>query len=142
MIASAYVVHGAIIASVGILTLSGCSRPVAVQAPATTFACEPVLAAAPIRLLGELQRETTPREAAAVAWGDPPIVIVCGIEFETPPDAQVLTIEGVDWVVEMTEAGSVFTTVSSQPTVQVRVPVAYRPEIDAVVEITPTLPMR
>jgi len=100
------------------------------------------LAAAPIRLLGELQRETTPREAAAVAWGDPPIVIVCGIEFETPPDAQVLTIEGIDWVAEMTEAGSVFTTVSTQPTVQVRVPVAYRPEIDAVVEITPTLPMR
>jgi hypothetical protein len=142
VIAPAYVLRGALIASVSVLALTACSRPVAVQAPESSPECKPVLSTAPIRLLGELQRETTPRDAAAIAWGDPPIVLVCGIDHDAPPDAQVLTIEGIDWVAEATDAGTVFTTLSQVPTIQVRVPVDYRPEIDAVVEITPSLSMR
>ena len=142
MIAPAYVLRGALIASVSVLALTACSRPVSVQAPDASPECDPLLSAAPIRLLGELQRETTPRNAAAIAWGDPPIVLVCGIDHDVPPNAQVITIEGVDWVAEETDAGTVFTTLSQVPTIQVRVPVDYRPEIDAVVEITPALSVR
>ena len=142
MIAPAYVLRGALIASVSVLALTACSRPVAVQAPDASPDCEPVLSAAPIRLLGELQRETTPRNAAAIAWGDPPIVLACGIDHEVPADAQVITIEGIDWVAEETDTGTVFTTLSLVPTIQLRVPADYRPEVDAVVEITPALPMR
>ncbi|MDA2988586.1 MAG: hypothetical protein O2815_05845 [Actinomycetota bacterium] len=142
MIAPAYVLRGALIASVSVLALTACSRPVAVQAPDASVECEPVLSASPIRLLGELQRETTPRNAAAIAWGDPPIVLACGIDHEVPADAQVITIEGIDWVAEETDTGTVFTTLSLVPTIQLRVPANYRPEVDAVVEITPALPMR
>lgn len=139
MIAPAYVLRGALIVTVSAVALSACSRPVAVQAPESSAACQSVLSAAPIRLLGELQRETTPRDAAAIAWGDPPIVLVCGVNHGVPPAAQVITIEGVDWVAEATDAGTVFTTLSQTPTIQLRVPVDYRPETDAVVEITPSL---
>ena len=142
MIAPAYVLRGALIASLSVLALTACSRPVAVQAPNASPDCEPVLSAAPIRLLGELQRETSPRDAAAVAWGDPPIVLVCGIDHEAPPNAQVITIEGIDWIAEVTDAGTVFTTLSQAPTIQVRVPVDYRPEVDAVLEIAPALLVR
>ena len=142
MIAPAYVLRGALIVTVSAIALSACSRPVAVQAPGTSAACESFLSAAPIRLLGELQRETTPKEAAAIVWGDPPIVLVCGIDHDAPPDAQVITIEDVDWVAEETDAGTVFTTLSLTPTIQMRVPVDYRPEIDAVVEIAPSLLVR
>ena len=109
------------------------------QAPSVTADCESLLSAAPIRLLGELQRETTPRDAAAIAWGDPPIVFVCGVATPTASDAQVITVEGLDWEAEQTQQGTVFTTVDFQPTLQLRVPSEYRPEIDAVVEITPAL---
>ena len=134
MVAPAYVVRSAAIASLSVL-LVGCSRPVDVQAPRIIEACEPILAAAPIRILGELQRETTPADAAAIAWGDPPIVLVCGVSIEVPVDAQVVEVDGVAWVAESTDAGTVFTTLETAPAVQVRVPVDYRPEIDVLTEL-------
>ena len=101
-----------------------------------TDECASIVSRAPIRLLGQLQRETEPSDLAAVAWGDPPIVLVCGIDHLRPPDAQVISVGDVDWVAESTDAGTVFTTLESEPTLQLRVPVEYRPEIDAVSEIT------
>lgn len=100
-----------------------------------TAECEDALSNAPIRLLGELQRETTPTEAAAIAWGDPPIVLTCGGEADVPADAQVLEVNGIDWVVESSDAGTIFTTYTATPTLQLRVPVDYRPEIDAIAEL-------
>jgi hypothetical protein len=134
VVAPAYVVRSAAIASLSLL-LIGCSRPVDVQAPPIDESCEPILAAAPINILGELQRETTPADAAAIAWGDPPIVLVCGISIEVPADAQVVEVDGVAWVAQSTEAGTVFTTLDAVPALQVRVPVDYRPEIDVLSEL-------
>ena len=51
----------------------------------------------------------------------------------------MITVEGVDWVAEQTQQGTVFTTLDFEPTLQLRVPAKYRPEIDAVVEVTPAL---
>ena len=146
MVAPAYVASvtiSAIIAGSALAALSGCSRPVAVQAPditSTSGACEPILAAAPIRLLGELQRETTPADAAALAWGDPPIVLACGVQFDVPPDAQILEVDGVAWVAQSDDAGTVFTTFEADPVIQVRVPAAYRPEVEALTELSTTVP--
>jgi hypothetical protein len=134
VVAPAYVVRSAAIASLSLL-LIGCSRPVDVQAPPIDESCEPILTAAPINILGELQRETTPADAAAIAWGDPPIVLVCGISIEVPADAQVVEVDGVAWVAQSTEAGTVFTTLDAVPALQVRVPVDYRPEIDVLSEL-------
>lgn len=139
MTGSAYVLRGALIAIAGTSLLVACSSPVAVQAPRTTAQCQQVLAGAPIRVLGELQRETDPRDAAAIAWGSPPIVLVCGVDHRTAPDAQVIEVDGVDWSTESTDSGTVFTTVDTMPRLQLRVPSHYRPEIEAVVEITPTV---
>lgn len=135
MVAPAYVVPLAtfVIVTGGMLT--GCATPVAVQAPNLTSQCEPIVAAAPIRVLGELQRETTPTEAAALAWGDPPIVLVCGVDFSREPDAQVLEVNGVAWVAQESPDGTIFTTVEPDPVVQVRVPAAYRPEADVLTEL-------
>lgn len=124
------------------IAVAACSAPVSVQAPSTTSQCEEILSTTPIRLLGELQRETRPRDAAAIAWGDPPIVLVCGIDHSVPPDAQVITVEGVDWVAEQSDAGTIFTTLGLEPALQVRVPAQYRPEVDAVAELAPQLSMR
>lgn len=124
------------IVAIGALLISGCSSPVAVQAPQRSAECDDVLTDAPIRLLGELQRETTPSDAAAIAWGDPPIVLTCGERSAIAPDAQVIEVNGIDWVVQSSNSGTVFTTYQSRPTVQLRVPATYRPEIDALSELT------
>lgn len=76
-----------------------------------------------------------------MAWGDPPIVLVCGIQSSPPPDAQVITVNGVDWVSEETDAGTIFTTTrteasNQEPTLQLRVPAHYRPEVNAIAELS------
>jgi Protein of unknown function (DUF3515). len=139
VVAPAYVVRSAAIASLSLL-LIGCSRPVDVQAPRIDESCEPILAAAPINILGELQRETTPADAAALAWGDPPIVLACGVRFDVPPDAQILEVDGVAWVAQSDDAGTVFTTFEADPVIQVRVPAAYRPEVQALTELSALVP--
>lgn len=135
MVAPAYVVR---VVGFGLaigVAVTGCSRAVSVQAPPVSADCEQVLAAAPIRVLEELQRETTPAEAAAVAWGDPPIVLVCGVQVEVAPDAQVIEVNGVEWVAQVVEEGSVFTSFRTAPTIQVRVPAAYRPEAEVLTDL-------
>jgi Protein of unknown function (DUF3515). len=139
VVAPAYVVRSAAIASLSLL-LIGCSRPVDVQAPRIDESCEPILAAAPINILGELQRETTPADAAALAWGDPPIVLACGVRFDVPPDAQILEVDGIAWVAQSDDAGTVFTTFEADPVIQVRVPAAYRPEVQALTELSALVP--
>jgi Protein of unknown function (DUF3515). len=139
VVAPAYVVRSAAIASLSLL-LIGCSRPVDVQAPRIDESCEPILAAAPINILGELQRETTPADAAALAWGDPPIVLACGVRFDVPPDAQIIEVDGVAWVAQSDDAGTVFTTFEADPVIQVRVPAAYRPEVQALTELSALVP--
>ena len=139
MVAPAYVVPcGAALALLG-AALTGCSQPVAVEAPAMTPECEAILATAPVKAASELQRETQPRDAAAVAWGDPPIVLTCGGQSAPLPDAQVIEIEGIDWVIESSDVGTVFTSMDTSPTVQVRVPVDYRPEASVVSELAAQL---
>mgnify|MGYP007061955699 FL=1 len=135
MVAPAYVASLAIGVIVAGSALGGCARPVAVQAPSTSTACEPVLAAAPIRVLGELQRETTPAQAAAIAWGDPPIVLVCGVDIDVPADAQIVEVNGIAWVAQNSDDGTVFTTFEEDPVIQVRVPAAYRPEVEVLTDL-------
>lgn len=139
MVASAYVVRFTASVAATAALLTSCSRPVVVQAPPLADECASVLSEAPIRLLGQLQRETSPADLAAIAWGDPAIVLVCDVTHTPPADAQVITVSDVDWVAQTTDVGTVFTTLGSKPTLQLRVPAHYRPEIDAVSEITPVL---
>lgn len=139
VVASAYVVRWAATFMTAGMATTACSAPVAVQAPSMTSQCEEILSDTPIRLLGALQRETTPQDAAAIAWGDPPIVLACGVADSTPPDAQVITIEGVDWVVQQSDEGTIFTTFGREPALQMRVPAEYRPEVDAVAELTSSM---
>jgi len=151
VIASAYVVKRrwtrittlAASGALALAVLTACSTAVQVRAPDITPACEPVLASAPINLLGELQRETSPSRVAAIAWGDPAIVLACGVDPASTINAQVIVVDGIEWVAEPAGVdgadGTVFTTFDSEPVLQLRVPANYRPEIDAVAELSAAL---
>jgi hypothetical protein len=62
-----------------------------------------------------------------VAWGSPPIVLRCGVDRPRAltQTAQILGIEGVEWVYAQDGEVGVWTTVSLDLYVEVRVPEEY-----------------
>lgn len=102
------------------------TEPVRVAAPVSAEPrCSALVAALPRELAGSAARTVT--NAQAGAWGDPAIVLRCGVAKPTVPQtAQLLIIEGISWAT--TEAGdSVRWTSTSLPVpIEVLVPNAYR----------------
>lgn len=109
------------------LTAGGCSGAVSVPpAPdAADPACAQVVAAAPEEVLDASRRETTAQ--SALAWGEPPVVLRCGVTPLPPTDEPCLGVETegveVDWVrVDGDEGTATFTTYGRVPSLEVVVP--------------------
>lgn len=102
------------------------SGPVRVSAPpdlpGADATCAKLIGSLPLELAGQQTREVTDAPHRVVAWGDPPIVLRCGVE--TPkaltPTAQVLGIDGVEWVHGTEGDLVVWTTVSLPLQIEVR----------------------
>lgn len=125
---------------VGLLALAGCSATsVGVQAPAPRDVAAPLCralhGALPDTVDGKGSRTTDPVSDFTAAWGDPAIVLRCGLALPkvlTPgdkhynPTADAVGVEDVDWLFEEQPDGFVFTTVDRKATIEVRVPNKYR----------------
>ena len=103
--------------------------PVAVDTPPVTpeadAACPEVLAGLPLELTGEPSRTVRSESPYAYAWGEPPIVLVCGVDAPEGfvAGAGLIQIEGVQWFVDTSDPESVvWTTVDRPVHVQVRLP--------------------
>ena len=91
---------------VGLATLAGCgsSNRVAVDAPRPTgqiaSACANLIARLPDDLaVGERRRPTRPTSPYTAAFGDPPVIVRCGVAIPRyDPTADVLTVGGVEWL--------------------------------------------
>ena len=127
-----------VLVAVGLLTACG-SGAVAIDSPATDArylaASERIHADLPDAVAGEQGREVTPADALGAAWGDPAIVLTCGVEMPAEFDEFATCVEanGVDWFVpaEQVEDDSrdvTFSTAGYRPIVELRVPAEYRPE--------------
>jgi hypothetical protein len=101
----------------------------------------------PLELTGEASRLVRSDTPYAYAWGDPPIVLRCGVP--TPAGFVVGTgaiqINGVQWYVDTSDpAATVWTTVDRPVGVEVRVPASL--DSASVTELTAliakTLPFR
>jgi len=129
------------------LLLAGCSRGVAVPPPdpapegAAAFACADLKSRLPALVLGRSTTPTTPTSTNVSAWGDPAIVVRCGVPVPAAltPTSQLVTVNGIDWLPEQLERGYLFTTVGRAPVVEVSVPDAYRPESEALVDLSPAV---
>ena len=106
--------------------------PVTVTPPPTgstqvDTVCRALLAALPDTLDGKRQRQVSAAAERVAAWGDPPIVLRCGVAARPAPDptALVLGVNGVDWVTTEENGATVWTTVSRSVTVEVRIPAKY-----------------
>jgi hypothetical protein len=105
--------------------LCGCAAAVEV-APAEGAAdpaCADVMAAVHQGLdeLGDRARRVTTSQSTA-AWGDPPVVLRCGVTSPAPTTDPCVTVDGVDWVLEETGGTLTYTTYGRQPAVEVVLP--------------------
>ena len=130
----------ALLAAALLLVLSGCAGAVRVDEPrpdpVDRATCEAVLAALPDQVLESTTRPTEPG-ALSRAWGDPAIVLRCGVPV--PPGltatSECVEVNGVGWFREPAEGGTLFTTIGRAVFVEVGVPSDYAPEVDVLVDL-------
>lgn len=124
--------------------LTACSAgPVAIEpidlAPADREICRQLRDELPGRVLGQEPRAVSPEDVVttAAAWGDPAIVLRCGVPRPAAlkRSSPCLEIEEVGWFTEERPDGYVFTTIGRPTYVEVRVPGAYAPESGALVDL-------
>ncbi len=104
-------------------------------------ACAALVKALPDRVADQDHREIRGNELAA-AWGDPAIVLRCGVPSPAGYDkfSACQRVNGLDWFVpdEASDdqgADVVLTTVGREPRVELVVPAARRPPVAAMVDV-------
>jgi hypothetical protein len=118
-----------------LLVLGGCGvGPVDVEPfeaePGSERACAALVDALPDVVSDAVRRDVVPASERTAAWGDPPVVLRCGVPLpaEYRPDAQLLDVEGIGWFPVAGEGGTFFTATDRAPYVEVAVPDDYAPE--------------
>lgn len=131
-----------------VLALTGCG-PGSVEVDAATPPadarplCDALLDTVPGRVAGAEPRIIEPPEASATAtaWGDPPIVVRCGVPEPAALErsSPCTEIDGVGWFAEADEAADpprhVFTTIGRATFVEVTVPASYEPASAPLVDL-------
>jgi hypothetical protein len=104
--------------------VTGCASAVPVDpAPdATDARCAEVLVVVRDldQLAGRERRPTTSQSTAA--WGNPPVVLRCGVEPPGPTTDACVAVDGVDWVLTPGEESTTWTTYGREPAVEVVLP--------------------
>ncbi|MFH8404299.1 DUF3515 family protein [Streptomyces sp. NPDC018019] len=83
--------------------------------------CDAVTAEAPQQLLGKSRYEVN--ASGVVAWGDPTIVMRCGVKPLKPTTDTCMNVNGIDWVLDEARAKDggerVVTTYGRNPAIEV-----------------------
>ncbi|MGY1735543.1 DUF3515 domain-containing protein [Geodermatophilus sp. SYSU D00684] len=97
--------------------------------PEADAACPALMSGLPLDLTGEPQRLVDSDTPYAAAWGEPPVVLVCGVPQPAGLVAGegLLQIDRVTWFVEQTEEATTWTAVDRAAYVQVTLP----PDVDS-----------
>lgn len=109
--------------------------------------CKQLISQLPDHVAGQEARSVQPAYTPAGAWGDPPIVLRCGVAKPASlrPDSSCFVVNDVGWLAEQDDqpvTGSepvdgelVFTTIGRSAYVEVTVPSDYQPAADALVDL-------
>lgn len=135
------------LAAVALLTLSACSNAVEVDSPdlnrADRTSCDHLLEELPDELDGLERIDVTPDGAPALAWGDPAVVVTCGVTM--PEDFDEMSpceeINGVGWFVRPEEyadndSALDMTSIGFYPAVRLLVPAEQRPPAGFLVAVS------
>ncbi len=123
--------------------------PVAVPpvSPEATEFCPDLLGALPLELVGGQARPVQSDSSFVAAWGEPPVVLVCGADQPAGwvVGASVIQINGVQWYVDTSSADTtVWTTVDRPVYVQISLPASVdsAPVTALTTELAQSLPYR
>jgi Protein of unknown function (DUF3515) len=140
-----------VVACAALLLATGCtSDPPEIDEPdlpaAQDAACRALVAGLPDTLVGEKSVEVTGATAYGAAWGDPAIVLTCGVDAVDLTDVpQCVEADGIGWLVSDEDAegdqDATFTADGYEPRVRLEVPEDYLPErgASALAELAPSL---
>jgi hypothetical protein len=141
----------------GVLALSallaGCAPgPVDVDEPrpdeVDAKACHALVDDLPDSVADQSRRETDPESPLVAAWGDPAIILRCGLPApRLGATASCLTVDGVDWYLPDAEVaapgeeqGTVsITSIGREQTVVVDLPGDYWPPATALADLSPAV---
>jgi hypothetical protein len=87
--------------------------------------CPALMATLPLELAGERSRPVQTDSPFAYAWGDPAVVLVCGVERPAGwvVSASAIQINGVQWYVDTSDPDTTVWTAVDRPVyVEVRLP--------------------
>jgi hypothetical protein len=115
--------------------------------PEAEASCPALMSTLPPELAGEPSRRVQSDSPYAYAWGDPPVVLICGVErpAEFVTGASAIQINGVQWYVDTSDPDStVWTTVDRPVYVEVTLPASVdsAPVTALTVPIATALPYR
>ncbi len=132
----------------GIVLLGGCGRSVAVAPPtpgpdpSASTLCAAFVTALPDSLgtVGD-RRVVDPPSDLTAAYGDPPVAIRCGVPTPAAltPTADLVTVDGIDWLPEELTAGWLMTTVGRTANVEITVPQAQGPAPSVAADLAPAI---
>jgi hypothetical protein len=121
------------------LLLAGCAGSFDVDeyptVDGTEVDCKALMADVPQHVAGQ-GRLNVPGQVAA-AWGDPAIILRCGVEKPEAltPSSRCFDVSDVGWLAESTADGYLFTTIGRTFHVSVEVPKTYDPAADALADL-------
>jgi hypothetical protein len=119
------------------------SRPVKVDGTPFTIegrrVCAALVHALPDRLGTLRARKVSGATSSAFAWGDPPVVLRCGVAPRIGPAGQIVALDGVDWTTDIDGGGVTWTTVGRRVNVAVRVPGRYDSQGPLLATLSPKL---
>ena len=137
--------------ALGLVVVVGCSADVEVRPTSPTGAaakqCSALVAQLPDRVAGQQARPVQPAAVLGAAWGDPPIVLRCGVAepASLQADSSCFVVNDVGWLAERdghpvtgtepVDSDLVFTTIGRSTYVEVTVPDDYQPAADALVDL-------
>ncbi|MFC7493439.1 MULTISPECIES: DUF3515 domain-containing protein [unclassified Nocardioides] len=139
-----FAARGVVVCAVAAL-LAGCSAgPVEIDAPdlssSDADACRRLVDSLPETLAGQERRETTGDSAYGAAWGDPAIIVTCGVgePADLTAGANCVEVDDAAWFVpeDVMAAASegdqdvdvTATEVNHRPRIELRLPSDYRPD--------------
>jgi hypothetical protein len=95
--------------------------PLPVEVPPVTpeadASCPALMAQLPLELAGERSRPVDSDSPYAYAWGEPAVVLVCGVERPAAlePTSPLIQINGVNWLVDTSDPDTVVWTAVDRP---------------------------
>ncbi|WP_077058621.1 DUF3515 domain-containing protein [Streptomyces sp. MP131-18] len=108
-------------------------------------ACRALTADLPERVDGAERGEPDRESPFTAVWGDPAIVLRCGVdepqvltpgsETYDPVGAEFVGVNEVSWLLEEESGGARFTTVEREVFVEMTVPDSYAPEVNPLLDV-------